>query len=81
MNETLHKTLRLIEMVMPGVRVARTYQGRWLRPDLIAGATIFAILIPQGMAYGELAGVAPVVGLYTPLPRSSAMRSSEGRGN
>jgi SulP family sulfate permease len=63
----LHKTLRLIEMVMPGVRVARTYQGRWLRPDLIAGATIFAILIPQGMAYGELAGVAPVVGLYTAL--------------
>jgi MFS superfamily sulfate permease-like transporter len=42
MNETLHKTLRLIEMVMPGVRVARTYQGRWLRPDLIAGAIIIA---------------------------------------
>ncbi|HEY6407869.1 MAG TPA: sulfate permease [Ktedonobacteraceae bacterium] len=59
--------MRRIETVIPGVRVARTYQRSWLRFDLIAGATIFAILIPQGMAYGELAGVAPVVGLYTAL--------------
>ena len=50
-----------------GVQVARTYQRRWLRADLFAGVTIFALLVPQGMAYGELAGVAPVVGLYTAI--------------
>jgi sulfate permease, SulP family len=56
---------QLVERVIPGIKVARTYQWRWLRGDLIAGATMFAVLAPQGMAYGELAGVVPVAGLYT----------------
>src|SRR6266568_8229337 len=59
--------LRVIETVIPGVRMIRTYQRRWLRADLLAGVTIFAMLVPQGMAYGELAGVAPVAGLYTAI--------------
>jgi sulfate permease, SulP family len=67
MNKPEHGTGRLIERVIPGIGVARTYQRRWLRADLIAGVTIFAMLVPQGMAYGELAGIAPVVGLYTAL--------------
>jgi sulfate permease, SulP family len=58
-------TLDVIETVIPGMRLARTYQRRWLRTDLIAGVTIFAVLVPQGMAYGQLAGVTPVAGLYT----------------
>src|SRR5207344_1793579 len=48
-------------------RVARTYQLRWLRADLLVGVTIFAMLVPQGIAYAQLAGVAPVVGLYTAI--------------
>jgi len=60
-------TLRLLKTVMPGLQVARTYQRRWLGADLFAGLTIFALLVPQGMAYGELAGVAPVIGLYTAI--------------
>src|SRR3712207_545089 len=56
---------RLIDRVLPGLATARAYQRVWLRPDLIAGLTVFAILVPQGMAYGELAGVEPVAGLYT----------------
>ncbi|HEY6411017.1 MAG TPA: sulfate permease [Ktedonobacteraceae bacterium] len=61
------RTLHVIETVIPGVRMIRTYQRRWLRADLVAGVTIFAMLVPQGMAYGELAGVAPVAGLYTAI--------------
>ena len=49
----------------PGIQVARSYRRRWLRADLIAGVTIVAILIPQGIAYSDLAGAAPVAGLYT----------------
>src|SRR5436305_4956684 len=49
---------------MPGLQLLSAYRKAWLRPDLIAGVTIFAILVPQGMAYGSLAGVAPVAGLY-----------------
>ncbi len=53
------------ERWMPGVRVARTYQRSWLRADLVAGAVLAAILVPQGMAYAELAGLPAVTGLYT----------------
>jgi high affinity sulfate transporter 1 len=35
------------------------YQRAWLRPDIIAGLTVVALLIPEGMAYAELAGMPP----------------------
>ena len=52
---------------MPGVRVARTYERSWLRADLVAGIVLAAILVPQGMAYAELAGLPAVTGLYTTI--------------
>ena len=67
MKKSTHKAMRVIETVIPGLGVARSYQRSWLWIDLFAGITIFAMLVPQGMAYGELAGVAPVVGLYTAI--------------
>lgn len=36
--------------------------------DAISGTTVFALLIPQGMAYAILAGLPPVYGLYTGMP-------------
>ncbi len=47
-QKPVHGALRLIETVIPGVRVARTYKWVWLRADVIAGVTIFAMLVPQG---------------------------------
>jgi SulP family sulfate permease len=41
------------------------YQRRWLRSDVLAGATITAYLIPQVMAYAEVAGLPAVVGLWS----------------
>ena len=38
-----------------------------LRGDLIAGATVAMVLIPQAVAYAELAGLPPVYGLYAAL--------------
>jgi high affinity sulfate transporter 1 len=52
---------------IPGLAAVRTYQRAWLRSDLVAGAVLAAILIPQGMAYAELAGLPPVTGLYTTI--------------
>ena len=42
----------------------RGYQRRWLWPDLLAGVTITAYLVPQVMAYAELAGLPPETGLW-----------------
>lgn len=41
------------------------YQRAWLRGDLIAGATVWAVLIPSALAYAGIVGVDPIVGLYT----------------
>ncbi|MGO8872896.1 MAG: SulP family inorganic anion transporter [Acidimicrobiales bacterium] len=41
------------------------YQPRWLPKDLMAGLVLTAILVPQGMAYAELAGLPAITGLYT----------------
>jgi MFS superfamily sulfate permease-like transporter len=38
-----------------------------LRPELITAVTVFAVLVPSAMAYGDLAGVNPVAGLYVAL--------------
>jgi SulP family sulfate permease len=43
------------------------YQKEWLRPDLIAGLTTAAVVIPKAMAYATIAGLPVQVGLYTAL--------------
>ena len=40
------------------------YGRRWLRGDVIAGLTVWAVLVPEALAYASIAGVSPVVGLY-----------------
>ncbi|MBX9149714.1 MAG: SulP family inorganic anion transporter [Rhodococcus qingshengii] len=44
------------------------YQRAWLRPDIIAGLTVWAVLVPEALAYATIAGVPPVVGLYAAVP-------------
>ena len=51
----------------PGLAVARGYRRAWLRGDLVAGLVLTALLVPQGMAYAELAGLPPVFGLYATM--------------
>lgn len=58
-------TTRSVERWLPGVRAVRTYQRGWLPSDLVAGLVLAAILVPQGMAYAQLAGLPAVTGLYT----------------
>ncbi len=49
----------------PGLDHLRHYPRAWLRPDAVAGLVLVTLLVPQGMAYAELAGLPPITGLYT----------------
>lgn len=57
----------VIDTLLPGIACARSYQRGWLRPDIIAGLTVGAVLVPQSMAYAELARLPAVVGLYASI--------------
>jgi Sulfate permease family len=46
----------------------RGYKQAWLRWDILAGLTVAAYLVPQVMAYGVLAGLPPVAGLWAAIP-------------
>ena len=52
---------------VPGISMVRSYKREWLRFDLVAGIVLAAILVPQGLAYAELAGLPAVTGLYTTI--------------
>ena len=45
----------------------KSYRARWLPKDVVAGLILTALLVPQGMAYAELAGLPPITGLYTSI--------------
>jgi high affinity sulfate transporter 1 len=52
---------------LPGLALLRSVRRGSLRRDVVAGAVLAALLVPQGMAYGELAGVGAINGLYATL--------------
>jgi high affinity sulfate transporter 1 len=43
----------------------REYRSGWLRPDIVAGLTAAAVVIPKAMAYATIAGLPVHAGLYT----------------
>src|SRR6478672_13064731 len=52
---------------LPGLAALSSYEASWLRHDLVAGLVLTALLVPQGMAYAELAGLPAITGLYTSI--------------
>jgi MFS superfamily sulfate permease-like transporter len=51
-------------MRLPVFMSLRGYRTGWLRGDAVAGLTVWAVLVPEALAYASIAGVSPVVGLY-----------------
>ncbi|WP_236794267.1 SulP family inorganic anion transporter [Amycolatopsis sp. GM8] len=58
---------RLLDRAVPGIAQFRGYRRTWVRGDVLAGITVAAYLVPQVMAYAEIAGLPPVVGLWTAI--------------
>lgn len=52
---------------LPGLWVLLHYRRRLLRGDVLAGVTVAAYLIPQVMAYAEVAGLPAITGLWAVL--------------
>jgi len=44
------------------------YNRDWLLPDVLAGLAVWAVMVPESMAYAGIVGVPPIMGLYTIVP-------------
>ncbi len=55
----------MIEKYIPAIGWLKQYRKQDLTSDLSAGVTVAIMLVPQGMAYAMLAGLPPVIGLYS----------------
>jgi len=44
------------------------YRREWLLPDGFAGIALWAVMVPEAMAYAGIVGVPPIMGLYTIVP-------------
>jgi sulfate permease, SulP family len=53
--------------LVPSIAWLRQYRREWLRPDIVAGLTAAAVVIPKAMAYAAIAGLPLQVGLYTAI--------------
>jgi high affinity sulfate transporter 1 len=53
--------------LVPGLQAAASYRREWLVKDIVAGVVLTTLLVPQGMAYAELAGLPSITGLYTTI--------------
>ncbi len=58
------KTKRTLKSFFPIVAWLPKYNKSWLRWDVIAALTVWALLVPEAMAYAGIAGMPPEAGLY-----------------
>ena len=70
MNASSHQNSKnLLRRYFPILEWLPQYHLSWLRADIIAGLTVWAVMVPEAMAYAGIAGVPPLIGLYTvPFP-------------
>jgi high affinity sulfate transporter 1 len=61
---TPQKTKRTLKSFFPILKWLPKYQTSWLRFDLIASLTVWALVVPEAMAYAGIAGMPPEYGLY-----------------
>jgi SulP family sulfate permease len=57
----------LLQRLVPLTENLPRYRGGTLRRDLLAGVTVAALALPASLAYAEIAGLSPVIGLYALL--------------
>jgi high affinity sulfate transporter 1 len=58
----------MIARLLPVLAWAPRYRREWLLPDTLAGIAVWAVMVPEGMAYAGIVGVPPIMGLHTIVP-------------
>src|SRR5215813_4897826 len=58
----------LARKLLPILDWIPVYRREWLLPDVLAGLALWAVMVPEGMAYASIVGVPPIMGLYTIVP-------------
>jgi high affinity sulfate transporter 1 len=61
-------SLSIVQRLFPALNWFPTYRRDWFVPDLMAGLAVWAVMVPEGMAYAGIVGVPPIMGLYTIVP-------------
>jgi SulP family sulfate permease len=56
------------QRLLPALGWLATYRRDWLLSDILAGLALWAVMVPEGMAYAGIVGVPPIMGLYTIVP-------------
>lgn len=63
-----NKAKAMLARMAPGLKVLTHYQSDWFRHDVIAGVSVAAVAVPTAIAYAQIIGLDPVVGLYAAIP-------------
>src|SRR5262249_27062797 len=58
----------IAQRLLPILGWLPSYRREWLLPDILAGIAVWAVMVPEGMAYSGILGVPPIMGLYTLIP-------------
>jgi high affinity sulfate transporter 1 len=58
----------IAQRLLPVLGWLPSYRREWLLPDILAGVAVWAVMVPEGMAYSGIVGVPPIMGLYTIIP-------------
>jgi len=63
-----HRPFPIAQRLLPVFSWLPLYKRGWLLPDILAGLAVWAVMVPESMAYAEIVGVPPIMGLYTIVP-------------
>lgn len=58
----------ILQRLLPIFVWLPAYQRAWLLPDFLGGLALWAVMVPEGMAYAGIVGVPPIMGLYSIVP-------------
>src|SRR5215470_15864269 len=62
------KVASLFHRSLPILSWIPAYRREWLLSDVFAGLALWAVMVPEAMAYAGIVGVPPIMGLYTIVP-------------